>query len=90
MAEDKLKILFAKEFADLARDPQPVVLEMRKLEAWMLFSEIQLALRHPKNTGPSRDYVVKIAKEIERQIAVTPALKEVAAKGWDPQYDSEF
>jgi hypothetical protein len=78
---------FTADFKALERDQQPVMLELTKVQAWILASELQLALRHPGNTGPSALIAREIAKRIHGELATTPTLRSVAAKGWDPQFD---
>jgi len=78
---------FSKEFAELDKDVQPVLLTMTKVQAWALMSQLQLALRHPENTGRTSTMAREIAETIERNVATTPALKEVARRGWHQEYD---
>lgn len=82
---DTLLKRFSEEFVLL--ETGNVTLNMAALVAWTVASHIQLACRHPKNTGPSRKIAEKVAREIFDQIAVTPALREVADMGWSPTYD---
>lgn len=70
----------------LERDPQLLVLKMSKIEAWIIFSHLQLALRHPANNGRAAEIARKWAKAIEQSLAVTPALVEVAARGWEGRW----
>ena len=65
-----------------------VVLELPLVDAWMLIGELQLALRHPKNRGRSRDVAERVKDLLVRKIATTPTLARVAAMGDDPQFDS--
>lgn len=78
---------FVREFKALSEDPQPVVLTMTKVQAWQLMSQIQLALRHPNNVGPTARTVRGLAETIEKAVATTPALKQVARMGWDSRFD---
>ena len=80
---------FSKEFDALMSDKQPVILEMSKLQAWVLLCQIQLALRHPKNIGPTSKLVKDLALELQNKIATTPALATVAGRGWDTKFDTE-
>ena len=73
---------FRQEFRALQDDRQPVILELTKLHAWSPLSEIQLALRHPQNRGPTSDIVRKLAEALQAKAATTPALAEVARRGW--------
>ena len=64
-------------------------LRLNRLDAWMLMSGIQLALRHPKNTGPTSVVLRSIAERLIALVATTPTLREVAKAGFDPDYDYE-
>lgn len=84
--DDPLFEQFSEEFRNLCLDPQPITLLLSKLQAWALLSQLQLALRHPENKGATADIGRHFAEVIQKQVAVTPALAEVAKRGWDPQY----
>ena len=79
---------FSEEFRNLCLDPQPIELLLSKLQAWALLSQLQLALRHPENKGATADIAKHFAEEIQKKVATTPALAEVAKRGWDPKYDT--
>lgn len=44
---------------------------------------IQLALRHPGNTGPSADYARGLVSRIERCFNGSPAVLETIRLGWE-------
>lgn len=68
---------------------QPFILQTDAVTAWSLMSQLQLALRHPKNTGPTADMARKTARKIIDTLAPPgTALREVAEMGWDRKYDS--
>jgi hypothetical protein len=77
--------VFTAEFETLAQDPQPVLLELRKTEAWILAAQLQLALR---NTGPTAIIARRIVAQLHDAVATTPPLKALAAKGWQPEHDA--
>ena len=64
MDDEELQRRFTEEFTQLVDDQRTLTLQMTPLEAWALLSNLQLALRHPANTGgtfeiarsPLRDY----------------------------------
>ena len=85
--ESRLYKQFQEEFKALCEDKQPVILELTKLQAWSLLGQIQLALRHPQNNGPTGDIAREIALGIQEKVAPSPALAEVARRGWDKRYD---
>jgi hypothetical protein len=65
----------------------PVECKLGPVEVWQLVLQLQLALRHPGNTGPSAELGRRIAMQIQEHVGVTPALRAIAAQGWDPTAD---
>lgn len=84
---DPLEAQFIQEFAALAKRAERISLEIRSLDAWILLSQLQLALRHPENNGPSADKARQIARRLQSLVAPTGALKIVAERGWDTYFD---
>jgi hypothetical protein len=72
------------ELEALRDDPQPVALEMDKISAWVVFQNLQVALSHPDNNGPSSAIARNVAKNFERALCPDPdsALARLARKGW--------
>lgn len=60
----------------------PVVIELTPAEAWIVLSQLQLALRHPQNTGPSAKIAREIAQRIQAVVARESVLAAVAEAGW--------
>jgi hypothetical protein len=87
MNEERLRQQFKEEFQDLCEDKEGIVVQLSALEAWCALSCLQLSLRHPKNAGPTSEIARAVAKSLEAKVAVTPALKIIAQRGWDPAYD---
>lgn len=93
MNEHQLEKQFARELHALNTDPQPIVLEITKLDALALLSAVQLASRHPEG---SQNWTVQNAMRLVRamQPAVAPdpssALAEIIKRGWDSSFDSSF
>ena len=59
-------------------------------EAWYLLALLQLALRHPALAKASQDVIGQpgefargLAENIEGRLCKTPAMREVARRGWD-------
>lgn len=75
---------FVAEMEALRRGPS-ISLELEGHEAFIIMTQLQLALRHPDNTGPSRDVAVAVARALQGVVAVTPTLKMVAESGWVPE-----
>ncbi len=59
-------------------------------EAFCLLGQVQLALRHPGNRGLAADLATRIARQIQEQISVSPAISVVAEAGWHPESDVPF
>lgn len=88
--EPDLMLRFAAEFKALAdRRHVAVILELTPLQAWALLSTVQLALRHPLNIGAISRIARDLAETLERAVATTPALAEVARRGWHRLYDQK-
>ncbi len=79
---------FKAEFAAL-QDHPGVILQLGAWEAWALLGQLQLACRHPRNNGPTRQIAERFARQIQAAVATTPALKVIAERGWNPAYDEE-
>jgi hypothetical protein len=87
--ETELYTRFRSEFEAL-KDKR-ITIETTALSAWVFVSQVQLALRHPKNTGPSTKIARALAEKIIEQVAPPgTALREVAERGWNPNYDEPF
>lgn len=81
---------FLAAIGRLAQDPQPVRLELSKFDLWCLLSTVQLACRHPRFTGPSRDVVERIARRIGAALTANDAdLRLCFAAGWEKSFDVE-
>jgi hypothetical protein len=74
---------FARDFEVLFYDKQSIQLEMSKYQAWCFLSAVQLASRHPlgRESTPMQT-AMKMARAIQEAIATTPALANVAERGW--------
>lgn len=86
MTEEELYTQYEADFRGLKNHPG-VILELKAIEAWCLASQIQLATRHPDNLGESRRLAEAIARQILTGLATTLALKIVAERGWNPDFD---
>jgi hypothetical protein len=80
--QDPLFPRVAQEMRAL-EDAPPITLLLTAMQAWCLLSQLQLALRHPQNTGP----IATLARQVARtlQAAVAPpgsALYELAERAW--------
>ncbi len=67
----------------------PFVFATDALSAWAVMCQLQLALRHPENTGETSKTARDIAQGIIEQIAPEgTALRQLAEAGWDEKYDA--
>jgi len=87
MNKNELYQRFSQEFKSQEKQAKTVTLVLDFTSAWALFCNIQLALRHPGNTGSTGKIARAIAQNLEKEIAVTPAIREVARRGWEQAYD---
>jgi hypothetical protein len=69
---------------------EPILIELCPLQAWALLGNLQLALGHERNTGATARVGRQIARLLEREVATTPALKEIARRGWKGEGASWF
>lgn len=89
MEEKELLEQFKKEFAQL--QGKPFLLETTAVYAWVIMSHLQLALRHPKNVGPTSAVAKQVAEHIIETLAPQGSvLRKVADRGWNPEFDEEF
>lgn len=81
---------FLAAIGRLARDPQPVHIELSKFDLWCLLSAVQLACRHPSFTGPSRQVVEGTARTIGDALTANDLdLRLCFAAGWESSFDVE-
>lgn len=78
---------FAADIKDLIDSGAGMPFVFNPGEAFMLLAVLQLALRHPGLDGAAGAFARGLAENIEQRLCVTPALKEVARRGWDSEYD---
>jgi hypothetical protein len=83
----ELEAQFQAEFDALYARMERFHLDLSPLDAWVLLSQIQLALRHPGNQGESARIARGIAKRLQCIVAPHGALAIIAERGWDSNYD---
>ena len=86
MTENDLLEQFKSEMTAFC-EGQPLSLMLSPIEAWALLSHVQLALRHPQNTGPTSQIARRWAETIQSRLVTGPAMSEVARRGWEAKYD---
>jgi len=45
-------------------------------------AQLQLALRHPDNQGPTAEIARHFARHLQQWLAITPTLLTIAQAGW--------
>lgn len=80
---------FARDFDALCTGGPSVTLQLDAAQAWIVMAMLQLACRHPDNTGHSRLITETIARALQTAVATTPALNAVAELGWRRTVDVE-
>jgi len=88
-ADDAMFPAFAQELDHLMKRLDRATLVVSPFEAWVLLSQLQLALRHPLNTGLSARVARRLADRFTEIAAPAnaPTLVEIARRGWQPEYD---
>ncbi|MDR3554754.1 MAG: hypothetical protein P4L55_08360 [Syntrophobacteraceae bacterium] len=64
---------------------ETICLSLSRLEMLFILANLQLALRHPNNSGPSSAITRKIALRLERILAPDPEsdMGRICSAGWD-------
>ncbi len=71
------------ELGLLQQGDERVILSLTPVQAWVVMSNIQLAIRHPGNTGSTAQIAEDVARQIQRLIAPPgSAMGAVAEAGW--------
>ncbi|MCA1991874.1 MAG: hypothetical protein LDL41_07490 [Coleofasciculus sp. S288] len=77
----------AQAFQRLAQHP-PIPLTLSPEAGFLLLAQLQLAMRHPANTGPGSETIRTFAIELQqRLVELEPDLQAVLEKGWHPEFD---
>lgn len=83
-----LEARFVADFPLVHPTGTTLLLELTALQAWVVFSNLQLALRHPENAGETREIVEAIARSLQEQLAPPgTVLATVAEMGWHREHD---
>lgn len=85
--DDTLLSRFGAEFNELSSETN-LHLEISPLAAFTLLSQLQLAFRHPGNTGSARLLAEDIARQLQSSLCLPgSALHEIAERGWHREFD---
>lgn len=80
--DEELFAAFKSEMLLIDEQP-PLTLPLKRSEAFMLLSQIQLALRRPENTGATADWARALGQTLEGALSVSPAIAKIAKMGWN-------
>jgi hypothetical protein len=90
MKELPLQAQFVEEITALEESGAGMPFIFKPSEAFMLLSILQLALRHPAmaQTSPTvAEFARALAENIQERLCKTPAMKEIAERGWQQEHD---
>jgi hypothetical protein len=78
-----------KHIDRLLENAQSIGMKITAPRAFVLLSQLQLALRHPENNGASAEIARDIAQRLsDRLSAIDPAIAALIAQGWHPEFDA--
>lgn len=80
---------FAEELQKLGNEPT-IDIKISPLAAWCLISQIQLAVRHPANIGPTAQHARDIANALQSRIPMSEAMQQFTNMGWSKEYDAKI
>lgn len=73
-----------------ALNPGNISIVIDGITALTVLSQLQLATRHPKNTGPGRKQAEVFARELQKRIEqIMPEHSALMQMGWDQNFDVE-
>lgn len=66
----------------------PIEMAIEPFRCFVLVSQLQLALRHPDNTGSSADIARDMAMRLQAKLGhLDPAIALALESGWHPEFD---
>ncbi len=86
MNTDEMAVRFGNELKQLSNEPT-IGLAISPLMAWQIICQLQLALRHPENTGISSEETRHFVDTLVDEIPLSDSLKELFSMGWNPEHD---
>lgn len=68
---------------------EPITMTIPALEYWILFAQLQLALRHPSHRGNEASKLARaIGREMQTAFKDDPDLLQLAERGWYSEFDA--
>ncbi|MFN6442123.1 MAG: hypothetical protein RMY35_035390, partial [Nostoc sp. DedSLP01] len=86
MNEDEIATRFVNELKQLSNEPT-IRLAISPLMVWQIICQLQLALRHPENTGIASEETRRFVDTLVDEIPLSNSLKELFSMGWNPEHD---
>jgi hypothetical protein len=78
---------FVAAMADYAEKPPIDVGPIDRMTAWAILSQLQLASRHPQNTGAMTAKARDFARHLQKTMELDGVLAGIAEMGWDRRFD---
>lgn len=86
MNEDAVRE-FKRAFGDLHRSARTITLSLKAVDAYAIVLQLQLALKHPQNQGPSAAIAILVAKQLEHELGdIDRSLRDQLRRGWEQAY----
>ncbi|MDX2215465.1 MAG: hypothetical protein SFY66_19535 [Oculatellaceae cyanobacterium bins.114] len=77
-----------EQIGKILDEAEPIEMAIMPFRAFVLVGQIQLALRHPQNRGPSADVARDMAIRLQARLGqIHPAIAEALEHGWHPEFD---
>lgn len=88
--ETELEIAFVHELQSLIDQGEEISMRLTTVQAWSLLGAVQLAARHPETAESSCIAIAAaIGRVLQDRVATSPAMAEVARRGWIANFDTE-
>lgn len=87
MTEEELLEQCTRDIEAAYADGASVDVNFSAATAFLLIAQLQLALRHPNNTGLGAEKARQLIAALASVACTTPATQELLRRGFDPAYD---
>jgi hypothetical protein len=78
---------YMDELKWLIHETCTTTIEIDRMTALAIIGQIQLASRHPENTGWNRDRAIVVAKQLQTLFNPESAIAKMLETGWNPTFD---
>ena len=76
-----------EDLKNLSNEPS-INIYISPLVAWFLITQIQVAARHPANTGTVAKHSRDIAEQLQSRLELSPVMEAAIYRGWLSEYDA--